>query len=170
MAAVRRSGSPREGNRETKPIRRGQLDRRQGRIGSRRTGKVPSRARKIGAGQAVRRLRERGRQTDSARRSGKDRLRLRLRLRVTLQPNEAGQENHANKGSMFVVRALARLRRTGYGLKAALRTPRFIRLKCYDYDYEGRGLSAMGTTQRTWRLWVICWKTAWRCGKAACGQ
>ena len=33
--------------------------------------------------------------------------------------------------NMFVVRASARISGTRYGLKAALQTPHFIRLKCY---------------------------------------
>ena len=37
--------------------------------------------------------------------------------------------------NMFVVRASARIPGTKYGLKAALRTPRFIRLKCYGCAY-----------------------------------
>ena len=50
---------------------------------------------------------------------------------VTLQPNEAGEEPLPKALGMFGVRASARICFTGYGLKAALRTPRFIRLKCY---------------------------------------
>ena len=50
---------------------------------------------------------------------------------VTLQPNEVGQENHARNSEHVVVRASARIPGTRYGLKAALQTPHFIRLKCY---------------------------------------
>ena len=37
--------------------------------------------------------------------------------------------------NMFVVRASARIPGTRYGLKAALQTPHFIRLKCYDFGF-----------------------------------
>ena len=42
-----------------------------------------------------------------------------------------GVRASARSSALLGVRALARIRRRGYGLKAALRTPRFIRLKCY---------------------------------------
>ena len=45
---------------------------------------------------------------------------------------------------MFGVRALGRIRGTGYGLKAALQTPRFIRLKCYKTSYFKGSDSAIG--------------------------
>ena len=59
-----------------------------------------------------------------------------------------GQEKHAKKRNMFVVRASARFRVTGYGLKAALRTPHFIPLKCY---VQGRRQSSSSILRRRWK-------------------
>ena len=59
-----------------------------------------------------------------------------------------GKKTTLTMVNLFVVRASARIRGTEYGLKAALRTPRFIRLKCYHPSGLGlpkarlRGLSA----------------------------
>ena len=41
-----------------------------------------------------------------------------------------GRDPTPTSVKMFGVRALARIWEPGYGLKAALRTPSFIRLKC----------------------------------------
>ena len=56
--------------------------------------------------------------------------------------------------NMFVVRASARLPGTRYGLKAALQTPHFIRLKCYALFNILSPLSRMkpGVRSATFRL------------------